>query len=136
MAGLLLGMTEGILSQVLIESLAVLLLAIVGVVSVMFGPFSRLIYLYKLLALIALVLCGGYMLLAMFLIILAHITEWTIVQNRRNLKSEFMLALVFTIYTTYTLALLGIAVSSHALHRAIEAHEEILKLIRSTAPLS
>ncbi len=135
-AGLLLGMTEDILGHVLIESIAVLLLALLGALCITFGPFRNLVYIYKLLATLAFVLCGGYMLLAMLLLLLANATDWSIMERQRKVKSPVSISLIFIIYTIYTLSLLGTAVSSNALLRAMDAHEEIVQLIQYTAPES
>ncbi len=72
------------------------------------------------------------MLFTMFIIILRNVVNSSALRGRVQIEDGLTVTLTYTIYFMSTLSLLGAAVSSNALYGAIEAQEEILKLIRFT----
>ena len=107
-------------------------LSIVGILSVIGNPSLPRVYIYKLVALLSFLICGGYILFTMFLMILRILVNSGVLKGRTQAETGTSIALTYGIYFLGTLGLLGAAVSSNALYSAIEAQEEILKLIRYT----
>ena len=126
------GVAEQLNDKLFVESVIMLGLSIVGLLSVLGNPSLARVYIYKVVSLLSFLMCGGYMLFTMFIIILRNLVNSGALKGRVQQEDGFNVMLTYTIYFVSTLSLLGAAVSSNALYSSLEAQEEILKLIRFT----
>ena len=130
------GILENSNDKLFVESITMIGLSIVGIFSLMGNPSLPRVYIYKLVAFFSFLICGGYMLFTMFIMILKIIMNSGPFRGQDQEETKTSIMLTYIICFVGTLGLLAAAVSSRALYVSIEAQEEILKLMRYTIGLS